>query len=69
MLSLSPAHAVDFEAAGGNQATAALVWLPAPFKGNAEEVKWLIQPERSVGIRCIWAWFSREGDEGLSEAE
>lgn len=61
VLLLSPAHAVVFEAAGENQATAAVLWLPARFKDNAEEVKWLIQPECSVGNHGTWAWFSREG--------
>ena len=59
-LSLSPAHAVVFEAAGENQATAAILWLPACFKDNAVEVKWLIQPECSVGTHCTWPWLSRE---------
>lgn len=60
-LSLSPGNAVVFEVAGENQATAAVLWLPACFKDNAEEVKWLIQPECSVGNHCTWTWFSGEG--------
>lgn len=49
--------------AGENQATAAVL-----LKDNAEEVKWLIQPECPVGSHCTWARFSREGW-GLSKAE
>lgn len=65
---LGPAAAVDFEAAGADQAAAAVLRLLARFKDNAEKAKWLIQPECSLGVTAPGSGFPGR-DRGLSEAE
>lgn len=66
--SLGPALAVVFDVAGANRAAAAVLRLPAHFKDSAEKVKWLIQPECSLGITVLGPGFPGR-DRGLSEAE
>lgn len=65
---LGPAPAVVFEAAGADQAAAAVLQLLAHFKDNAEKAKWLIQPECSLGVTAPGSGFAGK-DAGLSEAE